>query len=425
LIPAISSAYDPHEMAQRFFQVLPPQEALRLLLAVDPVGTERIASVQARGRVLAEDLHSAVDLPHFHRAAMDGYAVRAKDTFGANQSLPAYLRLAGVVEMGKEATQALHGGDAVRISTGGMMPPEADAVVMVEYTDETDAGLVEVHRGVSPWQNVIQIGDDIKKGDLVFTRGRRLRAHDLGALTGVGISSIAVHKRPRVALLSTGDEIVDADTDPRPGQVRNINQHSLASLIEEAGGDLKDWGVIRDDRAQLTQAIGDALDWADLVMLSGGSSMGAKDIALETILSFPKAEFIFHGISIAPGKPTIFAKACGKPILGLPGYPVSALVIFDRFGAPMLRRLGGEILGALQQYSRTVRARLKTNIASQVGREDYVRVTLEGDGARFIATPLPSKSGAIFTLVKADGMVRIEMNQDGLEQGEEVEVILF
>jgi molybdopterin molybdotransferase len=313
----------------------------------------------------------------------------------------------------------------VRISTGGMMPPEADAVVMVEYTDETDAGLVEIHRGVSPWQNVIQIGDDIKKGDLVFTRGRRLRAHDLGALTGVGISSIAVHSRPRVALVSTGDEIVDADTDPRPGQVRNINQHSLASLIEEAGGDLKDWGVIRDDRAQLTQAIGEALDWADLVMLSGGSSMGAKDIALETILSFPNAEFIFHGISIAPGKPTIFAKACGKPILGLPGYPVSALVIFDRFGAPMLRRLGGEIFGALQQYSRTVRARLKTNIASQVGREDYVRVTLEGDGARFIATPLPSKSGAIFTLVKADGMVRIEMNQDGLEEGEEVEVILF
>ncbi|HXV48780.1 MAG TPA: gephyrin-like molybdotransferase Glp [Candidatus Binatia bacterium] len=412
-------------MAQKFFQVLPPQEALHLLLAVEPVGTEQIASVQGRGRVLAEDLHSTVDLPHFHRAAMDGYAVRAKDTFGASQSLPAYLRLEGVVEMGKEATQTLRGGDAVRISTGGMMPPEADAVVMVEYTDETDAGLVEIHRGVSPWQNVIQIGDDIKRGDLVFTRGRRLRAHDLGALTGVGISSIAVHKRPRVALISTGDEIVDADTDPRPGQVRNINQHSLASLIEEAGGDLKDWGVIRDDRAQLTQAIGEALDWADLVMLSGGSSMGAKDIALETILSFPKAEFIFHGISIAPGKPTIFAKACGKPILGLPGYPVSALVIFDRFGAPMLRRLGGEVLGPLQQFSRTVRARLKTNIASQVGREDYVRVTLEGDGPRLIATPLPSKSGAIFTLVKADGMVRIEMNQDGLEQGEEVEVILF
>ncbi|MBI2231094.1 MAG: molybdopterin molybdenumtransferase MoeA [Deltaproteobacteria bacterium] len=412
-------------MAQTFFKVLAPQEALRLLLAVESVGTEPVPTIKARARVLAEDLYSAVDLPHFHRAAMDGYAVKAKDTFGASQSLPAYLKLAGVVEMGKEATQALNSGEAIRISTGGMMPPQADAVVMVEYTDETDAGLVEIHRGVSPWQNVIQIGDDIKQGEPVFQRGRRLKAHDLGALTGVGISSVPVYKRPRVGLISTGDEIVDADTEPRPGQVRNINQHSLAGLIEECGGELKDWGVIRDDRGDLSKAIGEALEWGDLVLLSGGSSMGAKDIALETILSFPDSEFIFHGISIAPGKPTIFARACGKPILGLPGYPVSALVIFDLFGAPLIRRLGGESAAALQRFSRSVRAKLKTNIASQLGREDYVRVTLERQSDRLIATPLPSKSGAIFTLVKADGMVRIEMNQDGLEQGEEVEVILF
>lgn len=419
------SAYDPLRMAQTFFKVLAPQDALRLLLSCEPVETERIASVKGRARVLAEDLYSAVDLPHFHRAAMDGYAVKAKDTFGASQSLPAYLKLAGVVEMGKETAQALAGGEAVRISTGGMMPPESDAVVMVEYTDETKGGLVEVHRGVSPWQNVIQIGDDIKQGELVFQRGRRLRAHDLGALTGVGISSISVYKRPRVALISTGDEIVDADTVPAPGQVRNINQHSLAGLIEECGGELRDWGVVRDERAALSRSIGEALQWGDLVLLSGGSSMGAKDIALETILSFPDSEFIFHGISIAPGKPTIFAKACGKPILGLPGYPVSALVIFDLFAAAMIRRLGGQSVEALGRFAKTVKAKLKTNIASQIGREDYVRVTLEGESKQLTAVPLPSKSGAIFTLVKADGMVRIDMNQDGLEQGEEVEVILF
>ena len=412
-------------MVHNFFKVLAPQEALRLLLAAEPVATERISSVSARARVLAEDLHSTVDLPHFNRAAMDGYAVKAKDTFGASQSLPAYLKLAGVVEMGKEAAQPVATGEAFRISTGGMMPPESDAVVMVEYTDETQAGLVEIHRGVSPWQNVIQVGDDIKKGELVFRRGRRLRAHDLGALTGVGISTISVFQQPRVALISTGDEIVDADAVPQPGQVRNINQHSLAGLIEECGGALKDWGVIRDDRMELTRAIEAALAWGDLVLLSGGSSMGAKDIALETILSFPEAEFIFHGISIAPGKPTIFAKACGKPILGLPGYPVSALVIFDLFAAPMIRRLGGESADIVQRFAKTVRAKLKTNVASQIGREDYVRVTLNGDASQLVATPLPNKSGAIFTLVKADGMVRIDMNQDGLEQGEEVEVILF
>lgn len=412
-------------MAQTFFKVLAPAEALRFLLTVDPVAAERIPSVKARGRVLAEDLRSAVDLPHFNRAAMDGYAVKAKDTFGASQSLPAYLKLAGAVEMGKTAVQPLAPGEAFRISTGGMMPPGSDAVVMVEYTDETPGGLVEIHRGVSPWQNVIQVGDDIKKDELVFPRGRRLRAHDLGALTGVGISTVPVFKQPRIALISTGDEIVDVDTVPLPGQVRNINQHSLAGLIEECGGELKDWGVIRDDRTELTRAIGAALEWADLVLLSGGSSMGAKDIALETILSFRDSEFVFHGISIAPGKPTIFAKACGKPILGLPGYPVSALVIFDLFAAPMIRRLGGENGEALQGFRRTVRARLKTNVASQVGREDYVRVTLEHRSEGLLAAPLPSKSGAIFTLVRADGMVRIEMNQDGLEQGEEVDVILF
>ena len=374
---------------------------------------------------MAEDLYSAVDLPHFHRAAMDGYAVKAKDTFGASQSLPAYLKLAGVMEMGKEATRPVATGEAIRISTGGMMPPESDAVVMVEYADEVEGGLVEIHRGVSPWQNVIQIGDDIKKGEMVFQRGRRLRAHDLGALTGIGISSVPVYRQPRIALISTGDEIVDADTDPLPGQVRNINQHSLAGLIEECGGELKDWGVVRDDKDQLTKAIGEALEWGDLVLLSGGSSMGAKDIALETILSFADAEFVFHGISISPGKPTIFAKARGKPILGLPGYPVSALVIFDLFAGPLIRRLAGQDTETVTRFTKTVQATLKTNISSQVGREDYVRVTLERDADRLLAIPLPTKSGAIFTLVKADGMVRIDLNQDGLEPGEEVEVILF
>jgi molybdopterin molybdotransferase len=316
-------------------------------------------------------------------------------------------------------------GGAIRISTGGMMPPQSDAVVMVEYADEVQGGLVEIHRSVSPWQNVILIGDDIKKGELVFHRGRRLKAHDLGALTGVGISSVPVYQRPRVALISTGDEIVDVDATPLPGQVRNINQHSLAGLIEECGGELKDWGVIRDDKNQLTGALGEAISWADVVLLSGGSSVGAKDISLDAILSFPDSEIVFHGISVAPGKPTIFARACGKPIMGLPGYPVSALVIFDLFARPLIRRVGGEEIADLSRFSKTARATLKTNIASQIGREDYVRVTLTRDGQQLIATPLPNKSGAIFTLVKADGMVRIDLNQDGLEQGEDVEVILF
>lgn len=408
-----------------FFKVVTPEEAKRIILEVNPVGTEKIETIRARGRVLAEDIYSQVDLPHFHRAAMDGYAVQARDTFGASASLPAYLKVAGTVEMGKEAARPLAKGEAMRISTGGMLPPEGDAVVMVEYTDEVGEGTVEIHRGVSPWQNVILIGDDIKKGELVFRRGRRLRAHDLGALTGVGISALSVFKKPRVSLISTGDEIVDADTEPLPGQVRNINQHSLAGLIEECGSELNDLGVIRDDREALGMALIKALDLADLVLLSGGSSVGARDIALDAILSLPEARILFHGISVSPGKPTIFAKAAGKPLLGLPGYPVSALVIFDLFAAPLIRTLGGEDSTTACQFQKTARAILKTNVASQIGREDYVRVILEEVDGQPYATPLPSKSGAIFTLVKADGMIRIDLNQEGIEQGEEVEVILF
>jgi len=408
-----------------FFKVVTPQEARRLLLDTPPVETENIGTTQARGRVVAEDLYSRVDLPHFHRAAMDGYAVKAQDTFGAGTSLPAYLKLVGTVEMGKEVTRTLGKGEAMRISTGGMLPPESDGVVMVEYTEEVANQMVEVQRGVSPWQNTIQIGDDIKKGELVFRRGRRLRAHDLGALTGIGISTLTVHRKPRVALISTGDEIIEAEEEPLPGQVRNINQHSLAGLIAECGAELQDLGVFRDDKDTLSQALEKALESADLVLLSGGSSVGVRDIALEAIFSLPDAGVIFHGISVSPGKPTIFAKAAGKPLLGLPGYPVSALVIFDLFAAPLIRKLGGEDATTSSQFQKTTRAVLKTNIASQTGREDYVRVSLTRINGTLYAEALPSKSGAIFTLVKADGMVKIDLNQEGIEQGEEVEVLLF
>ncbi len=411
--------------SKTFFKVVTPQEALQTLLETAPVNSELLATTRCRGRVLAEDLHSRVDLPHFHRAAMDGYAVRAKDTFGASATLPAYLKVTGTMEMGKEAAQPLGQGEAIRISTGGMLPPNSDAVVMVEYTEETGNGIVEIQRNVSPWQNVIQIGDDIRRGELVFQRGRRIRAHDLGALTGIGVAALRVFKKPKIALVSTGDEIVDVQVEPAMGQVRNINQHSLAGLIEEQGGELLDYGVVVDDRAALEKVLRDALKTADLLLLSGGSSVGARDITLEAIMALPEAKIYFHGISVSPGKPTIFACANGKPVLGLPGYPVSALVIFDLFAGPLMRKLGGESQHAAGHVRNTTRALLKTNIDSPSGREDYVRVTLSDNNGRLYATPLPNKSGAIFTLVKADGMVRIGLNQEGFEEGEEVEVILF
>ncbi len=408
-----------------FFKVVTTDEARTQLARFAPVGSERVAVAGAHRRVLAEDLAAPAELPHFHRSNMDGYAVRAADTFGASASTPAYLKLAGAVEMGRAAKRRLRKGEATAIPTGGMLPPGADAVVMIEHTDEVGDGTVEVQRGVSPWQHVLRAGEDIAAGAPIFSRGRRLRARDLGALTGVGITRVLVHNRPRAALLSTGDEIVPPQQKPKPGQVRNINQYSLRAMAEEAGAVVTDYGVVPDQPQKLRKALATALARHDVVLLSGGSSVGAKDIAVEVITSFPQSEVLLHGISVAPGKPTILCRALGKPVLGLPGHPVSALVIFDLFGAPLLRMLGGESSRDAFAPSRTVRAVLAENVASQPGREDYVRVVLEDseDGRR--ARPMPGSSGAIFTLVKADGLVRIDAGAEGVEAGTEVEVILF
>jgi molybdopterin molybdotransferase len=424
-VPRAGKAGTERPTVKAFFRVVTTDEARARIAAVEAVATETIRVAAALNRVLARDLSAAVDLPHFHRANMDGYAVRAQDTFGASASIPAYLKLVGAVEMGQEAKRPVRKGEAVRIATGGMLPPGADAVVMIEYTEEIGDATVEAHRSAAPWENVLRIGEDIAKSEPIFARGRRLRARDLGALTGVGITRVSVFRRPRVALISTGDEIVPPDAIPRPGQVRNINAYSLMAMAAEAGAMVTDFGVVRDQRAALQRALARALKAYDAVLISGGSSVGTKDITLDVITTFPRSEIIFHGISVAPGKPTILARALDKPVLGLPGHPQSALVIFDLFGAPLLRVLGGEDPRTVFTAQRTIRARLSQNIASQAGREDYVRVSVgECDGQR-VAVPMAGKSGAIFNLVKADGLVRIAASAEGLEAGSDVEIILF
>jgi molybdopterin molybdotransferase len=408
-----------------FFRVVSTAEAREAIRRTPAVGVETIAVRDAAQRVLATDLAAPIDLPHFHRANMDGYAVRAADTFGATTSVPAYLKIAGTIAMGQAAKRPLRKGQAMRIATGGMLPRGGDAVVMVEHTDEVGDGTVEVHRGVSPWQHVLRIGEDIAKGAPVFRAGRRLRPHDLGALTGLGITRISAYRMPRLGLIATGDEIVPPEKQPRPGQVRNINQFSLAAMAAAAGATVTDYGVVPDRPDKLQKALATALARTDVVMLSGGSSVGAKDLTTDVITSLPKSEILFHGISVAPGKPTILARALGKPVLGLPGHPVSALVIFDLFAAPLLRVMGGEDVSAVFVPRATVRARLRQNVASQAGREDYVRVRLVEVNGALLAEPLAGKSGAIFNLVSADGLVCIPASAEGLDDGAEVEVIRF
>lgn len=390
----------------------------RALAVVRRVGPERVAVRQALGRILAEEIRAPGDVPPHDDSAMDGFAVRAAE--GA-----AERRIVGEAAAGHPSERALGPGEAIRIMTGAPVPEGADAVVMVEHTDEVGDGTVEIQRGVSPWQHVLRIGEDIARGAPVFGRGRRLRAQDLGALTGLGITRLKVFKRPRVGLIATGDEIVPPERRPRAGQVRNVNQFSLAAMAAEADAVVTDFGVVADRADRLRKALATALARSDVVMLSGGSSVGAKDLTTDVITAFPRSRIVFHGISVAPGKPTILARALDKPVVGLPGHPVSALVIFDLFAAPLLRILGGEDPVAAFAPRAVTRARLAQNVASQPGREDYVRVRLsERDGVR-VAQPLPGKSGAIFNLVSADGLVCIPAAAEGLDEGVEVEVRLF
>ena len=403
-----------------FWQVITRQEAESLFAQLTRVETEEIPIRKALDRVLGEDVISKVDVPHFPRSNMDGYALRAEDTFGATESSPIRLKLIGSIEMGMEADLTVSPGEAAQIATGGMLPRGADAMVMVEYTERPDENTVIAKRAVAPGEHTVSIGEDIKVGDIILQQGRRLKAQDIGALAAIGVTQIPVYRRPRVAILSTGDEIVPPDAEPGPGQVRGTNLYTLAALTEQFGGHPVDFGIIKDDYDQLRKTITTALESCDIVAVSGGSSVGSKDITIEVIQSLQSDSILAHGVAIRPGKPTILARIQNKPVIGVPGHPVSAAVVFQLLVKPIIHRLMNYTGGFAEQA--TLRARLSQNIPSPSGREDYVRVSLRRNGDQWWADPVLGKSGTITTLTKADGLVKIDLELEGLEQGQWVEV---
>jgi molybdopterin molybdotransferase len=401
-------------------------EALAHLRRFPALPAERIAVADATGRVLARDVRTTLDLPHFARSYMDGYAVRAADTTNASAAAPVRLRVAGTVLMGRAAPRRLGRGEAMRIPTGGMLPAGADAVVMVEHTEESADGRVAIARAATPMQHVMRRGEDAKKGTRVFARGHRLRPADIGGLSGIGLATVWVHRRPRVAVLATGDEIVPPDVVPGLGQVRNVNQYALRALIAAAGGIPVDFGVLPDRAAVITAAMRRALRQADAVLISGGSSVGTKDLTPAVVAAMPKSRVLVHGIRIKPGKPTLIARAAGKPIVGLPGNPTSALVIFHVFALPLIRRLGGEPVEAAFTPERSVVATMGAGVPSLAGREDWVRVALTPDGdGRLTAMPVAGGSGDIVGFVRADGLVRVPADAAVLAPGESVRVALL
>jgi molybdopterin molybdotransferase len=413
-----------HGAVKELFHVLTPGDAFAKLAPYlhGPGATDRVRTMDALGRVLAEDLRAPGSLPTFRRSTMDGFAVRAADTFGSSEALPAYMSVIDEVLMGRPAERSPSLGEAVRIATGGMLPDGADAVVMVENTQDVDATTIEVLRPAAPGENVIQVGEDIGPGDLLLSSGHLLRPQDIGGLLALGIVQVAVATRLRVGIISGGDEIVTPDTEPGPGQIRDINSYTIAALVERAGHTPVLMGVVPDVYEDLERAARDGLAQVDVLILSAGSSVSTRDMTAQVIASLGEPGVLVHGVSLKPGKPTILAMIGEKPVFGLPGNPVSCMVTFDLFVAPTLHKLAGR---TGTEHRQSVAARLSRNVASAPGREDYFQVRLEQRPDGLWAEPVFGKSNLIYTLVKADGMVRIDLDTSGLTEAQWVQVILF
>jgi molybdopterin molybdotransferase len=406
------------------FSLLPPEEAFRRLEPyLRPLErTERIATREALGRVLREDIFAGENLPSFPRSAMDGYAVRAEDTYGASESQPVALKVIGEVPMGRPAGVKVSAREAAVVHTGGMLAEGADAVVMVENTQAVDPATVEVMRAVAVGENVLQTGEDIRQGELLLPAGCLLRPQDIGALLALGVTAVTVSPPVRVALIASGDELVPPERQPEPGQVRDINTYTLSALAQRAGATPLPLGIVGDDYQALRAATERGMREADIVVIAAGSSVSTRDMTAQVISSLGEPGILVHGIAVKPGKPTILAMAGEKPVFGLPGNPVSAMVLFELVIVPTLCRLSG--CRSLPQPSLR-EARLSQNIPSAAGREEYVPVRLEERDGELWAEPIFGKSNFISILVRAEGMVQVPLDKVGLQAGEKVQVKLF
>jgi molybdopterin molybdotransferase len=407
-----------------FLEVARPGHVLEKIAEFKPLGSEIVELEQALHRTLFEEIVSREDIPGFNRSTMDGYAVRASDTFGASEGAPALLDLKGEIPMGVIPEQETRKREAYKIWTGGALPRGADAVVMLEHVEVLDQDTIEALNAVAPFENVVRRGEDIEAGKKLLASGQRLRPGDLGALAAIGAARIKVYARPRVALISSGDEITPVEENPKPGHMRDVNRICVSSLTIQAHAQPVWMGIAKDELASVTTLINRGLSAADLVVISGGSSMGARDLVIEAITGQEDSEALVHGVSISPGKPFILAKAQGKPVIGLPGHPVSAMVCFESLVVPLLRRLEGE--RAIAPYLKpSVRAILSRNLPSKEGRLDFIRVRLDHADDMYRATPIMGKSGMITTMSRAHGYVMISEDCEGLYKGEKVEVSLF
>jgi len=408
---------------ETFRKLVSLKEARRLCrerLGNHRMDTERVPLLEAVGRVLATAISTRAPLPHFPRSIRDGYAVRASDTFSASPASPVVLELIGTVHIGEAPDFTVESGQTAQIPTGGMLPDGADAMVMVEYADPMGAAGVQIFRAAAPGQYIQQVGEDIAEGKQALAPGSVLGPAEIALLSALGETEMEVYCRPRVGIFSTGDEIVAPQVEPAPGQTRDTNAYGLAAACRDNGSEPLMLGIVRDDADELLSATRAALEDCDVLLISGGSSAGTRDITRQVLTELTADEVFVDGIALRPGKPTIVAVQDDKLIFGLPGHPVSALIVFHRLVRPVIAWLSGT-----EVHDATQIAQVTRNIPSEAGLTEYVRVKLRRDNDELWAEPIFGKSASLSTLAQTDGFIEIATGTEGLIEGEHTLVILW
>ncbi|GMG97676.1 molybdopterin molybdotransferase MoeA [Tepidimicrobium xylanilyticum] len=406
-----------------FFDVVSVQEAINRLMEAFKeyeFKAEEVSILEATNRILAEDIYSHIDVPEFNRSTVDGYAIKSKDSQGASESVPSLFNILGEVRMGEAAEKEIKSGETMYVPTGGMIPQGADGMVMVEYTEKLDEENLMVYKPIAFNENIILKGDDIRKGERALKRGKRLTPESIGVLAALGISRVKVYKKPKFYIISTGDEIIDLDEELELGKIRDINSYTLYSAIVKLGGEITGKAIVKDDYELLRQQVEKGLDISDIVLISGGSSVGARDYTARVIDSFEGRGVFVHGISIKPGKPTILGEGKGKLIVGLPGHPVSSIIVF---GAIIEEFIYKKM--EVHNHKLKTKAIMDFNFPSSPGQQTYQMVKLEERDGKTYASPSFGKSGMITLLSNSDGYIIIKPHEEGIYKGEEREVYLL
>ncbi len=409
-MPEFLSLVSREEAMERYIKFIP-----------DRLGEEQIRVVDGLDRTTCRSIFAPYSLPSFDRSSMDGYAIRSLETQGASVLKPIYFKIIGEINMGQVPTLKINQGEAALIHTGGMLPQGADAVIILENTQRSENNGINIFKSVNKGENIIKLGEDVTSGELIIQDGSRLRAAEIGGLMALGITQISVSRRPKVAILSTGDEVVSPESSLLPGQVHDVNTYTISALVVQAGGIPVSYGIIPDDPMILFNTVKKAHADCDIVVICAGSSASYRDFTADIVNKCGKPGVLVHGINIRPGKPTILGICDNKPVLGLPGNPVSAYVIFQLFLVPVIHKLLGR---KKEVIAPQVQAILTINTSSSTGREEWIPVHLTRVEGKYQAEPIFFKSNFIFSISKADGIICVPPDANGLAPGSVVSVFL-